>query len=534
MLAISIEKFLQIYSGLPICNQVDTFYTEPTSDKDIVDNYMPSKLWRLNNCYTIVNKKGERVRFRMNESQHKVYAASLRHPRVIVLKSRQQGISTLWLVSYFDDGITKKNFDIGLMAQGTDEAEKLLERVKILWETLDENFKSYYGISVIKDNTKEMGFSTKSTLFIRTSFRSTTLHRLHVSELGKIANKYPEKVRETRRGTLQALAQGNTGVIESTAEGDNAFKEMWDTAYNFTGERSLKDFYPVFLSWLDDPDCTISVNQVIDNNTAEYFAKLGAETGITLTQEQKNFWVVQYRELGDGVYQEYPSTPEEAFRATRLGTYYADEFLKRVLQSGREVKGLYDPNLDVQIAVDLGWDDSLVLCVYQVYRDTFRIIDEFADNNKNISHYTDWIKTRHWYNNLIEIQLGHDGAVHDLESGNTREQTFQEELDRATPDNPEPIKVIVRTLARTSRMDGIYEVRRIIGRLWIDSACTYLRKCFLNYRKEWNEKLNKYNEVPLHDEYSNGADAIRYMAVGHSTWVKQDISPREVQEDFDV
>lgn len=534
MLAITKEEFLEVYKGTTVCDYVDLFYTEPTSDVDIINNYMPSKLWRLNNCYTIVDKQGNRIRFRMNKAQHKVYAASLRHPRVIILKSRQQGISTLWLISFFDDAISKKNYDIGLMAQGIDEAEKLLERVKILWETLDENFKSYYGISVIKDNTKEMGFSTKSTLFIRTSFRSTTLQRLHVSELGKIANKYPEKVRETRRGTLQALAQGNIGVIESTAEGDNAFKEMWDTAYNFTGERSLKDFSPVFLSWLEDPDCNISVNQVIDGPTAEYFAKIEAELGIKMTQTQKNFWVVQYRELGDGVYQEYPATPEEAFRATRLGTYYADEFLKRVLQGGREIANLYDPNLDVQISVDQGWDDTNVLCVYQVYRDTFRIIAEFADNNKPIAHYTDWIKQQPWYHNLVEVQLGHDGAVHDFESGNTREQTWQEELDRETPDNPEPAKVNVRTLARTSRMDGIYEVRRIIGRLWIDPTCTYLRKCFLNYRKEWNEKLNKYNEAPLHDEYSNGADAIRYMAVGHQGWVAPKTREERSSEDFDV
>ncbi len=107
MLSISKEQFLEIYEGTSVCKHADLFYTEPKDDKDLQTNYLISKLWRLNNLYTIVDKYGNKIRFKMNLSQHRVYADCLRHPRLIILKSRQQGISTFWLVNFFDDCCTR-------------------------------------------------------------------------------------------------------------------------------------------------------------------------------------------------------------------------------------------------------------------------------------------------------------------------------------------------------------------------------------------------------------------------------------------
>ena len=144
-LAITREEFLDIYGDtvdisaferMPKDNSIDEEGNELSDgDQDLIDNFLPSKLWRLNNCYTIIHKKGgKQVLFRMNRAQHIVYAASLLHPRIIILKSRQQGISTFWLINFFDDTMIEENFNIGLMAQGKDEAGTLLDRVKIAWD----------------------------------------------------------------------------------------------------------------------------------------------------------------------------------------------------------------------------------------------------------------------------------------------------------------------------------------------------------------------------------------------------------------
>lgn len=504
MLSISKAQFLTIYAGTKVASYIDLFYSHPTNDVELLERYLPSKLWRLNNLYTIVNKFGQRIRFVMNLSQHKVYAASLRHPRLVILKSRQQGISTLWLVSFFDDTVTNRDFSIGLMAQGQDEAATLLERTKILWEELDPNIKEYLKIAISKDNTKEFSLTNGSNIFIRTSFRSTTLQRLHISEMGKIANKYPEKAQETKTGTLQAIAPGNIAVIESTAEGANLFKDMWDNAIKFYGQMSKKDFYPVFLSWLDDPDCILETDQLIGTNAYKYFNELEQKLRIELSQQQKNFWIAQYRELGEKIYQEYPSTPIEAFMATKDGSYYAKLYLEYVKGKNEKVD-LYDKNLDVQVAVDLGMNDTNVLNIFQTYKDEVRIIDEIHDSGQQISYYTDQLKEKPYAGNITRVLLPHDAEVAEMTSGKTRTQVFQEEMPG--------VEIVV--LPRTDVNEGIEQVRQIIRHLWIDPVkCPYLIECLYNYKKQWDEKWERWRNKPDHDEYSNGADSIRYLAVG--------------------
>lgn len=505
MLAITREEFREIYAGLPIVDDEELFYSKPTSDAEILSVYLPSKLWRLNNIYKIVDKYGNLISFKMNKSQHRVYAASLRHPRLIILKSRQQGISTFWLVSFFDDSITRRHFSIGLMAQGLDESTTLLTRVTILWDNLDENLKTFLKIKLGKDNTKEFSLSNSSNIFIRTSFRSTTLQRLHISEMGKIANKNPDKAQETKTGTLQAIAQGNTAVIESTAEGNNMFKEMWDNAIKFVSTLSTKDFMPVFLSWLDDPDCVLETDQVITSKIAQYFKELEAELDIELSRVQKNFWVAQYRELGDKIYQEYPSTPTEAFMATRDGSYYAKMYMNHVV-ANKKVHELspYDPNLDVQVAFDLGMNDTMSAGVFQEYMDEVRFIDEIYGSGEPIKYYTDQLKEKQYYDNITHLILPHDAEVKDLTSGKTRTETFEEEMPG----------IDITVLDRTAVQEGIEAVRQMLKNLVIWSGCEYIIECVLNYSKEWDEKTSRWKDKPKHDEFSNGADMVRYVALG--------------------
>jgi hypothetical protein len=524
MLNITKEQFLTIYAGTKILDYIDIFFTEPVDEEDLKNNYLTSKLWRLNNVYTIVNKYGKQVKFRMNLSQHKVYAASMRHSRLIILKSRQQGISTLWLVSFFDDGCTIRNFSIGLMAQGQDEASTLLTRVKILWETLPPAFIQYLGINIDVDNTKALSLSNGSSLFVRTSFRSTTLQRLHISEMGKIANKYPEKAKETKTGTLQAIAPGNIAIIESTAEGDNLFKEMWDNSVKYFGELSAKDFYPVFLSWLDDPDCIEQRAQIITDKQQQYFSAVEKELNITLSQEQKNFWVMQYRELGDSIYQEYPTTPIEAFMANKEGAYYARLYLEWVKGHKREVPDLYDKNLDVQVAVDLGMNDTNVLTIFQDYNDSTRIIDEIYDSGQEIAYYTNQLKKKPYFSSIKRVLLPHDANVRELTSGLTRREVFESELTG--------VEVVV--LERIGIAEGIEAVRQVIKRLWIDPKCQYLISCLFNYSKEYDDKRNRWRDKPDHNEFSNGADSLRYMAVGSVAFKLKERKRRAAQGYHDV
>jgi hypothetical protein len=516
-LSISREDFRKIYKDLPILEHEELFYSQAENRQQLVDEYLTSKLWRLNNIYTIVDKWGDRMIFKMNRAQHLVYAASLRHPRLVILKSRQQGISTFWLVSFFDDCCTQKDLSIGLMAQGQDEAEALLERTKLLWDTLDGEIKTFLGLRLLVDNTKEFKLSSNSKIFIRTSFRSTTLQRLHISEMGKIANAAPKKANEVKTGSLQALAQGNIGVVESTAEGDNLFKDMWDNAVLYLQNMSKKDFMPVFLSWIDDPDCNVEEDQVITPANAKYFKKIEDNLGIRLTRTQKNFWIVQYRELSERVYQEYPATALEAFMATKKGSYYADLYMEHIIGNNREIKNIYDKNLYTQCAFDLGMNDTMVCLPFQCYTDDeFRIIDEFYDNGQQIKYYTDWMKEQPWWETLNHVILPHDGAVTSLNDGKTREDIFREELKTNKDGTPKEIKVHITVLEKTASVNTDIELVRIaLHNLYLDIKCEFIKKCILGYKKEWDDRRERWRDKPDHSgDDSHGADAVRYMVMG--------------------
>ena len=528
-LAITEEQFNELYPDM--AGYYD-FFNEPPpvniTKEEFEKKYLASKLWRLNNIYTIINKDGKPVTFRMNYAQHMVYARTREHPRVIILKSRQQGISTLWLVSYFDDAVWCPFLNLGLMAQGADEAATLLERAKFLWDTLDSEIKNYIGVNLEKDNTKEFAFSNKSTMFIRVSFRSTTLQRLHISEFGKIANQYPKRAKETKTGTLQALGKGNTGVIESTAEGRNMFKQMWDDSNLalHSGQMTDKDFYPVFLSWVNDPDCNIYVDQSIDSEAAEYFKDLEQKLGLKLTQPQKNFWISQRRELGGDIYQEYPATPEEAFTASRDGTYYARSFNENVVRKGRVHEGVYDPNLPIDIYFDLGIDDYGVLLFTQWYRGEWRIIDEYWNNGYALAHYLDYIEHETPYEPRA-LRFPHDiqAREHGSAKANGLAKKRIDIVREYKRDNGCSWRIDV--LPKSGIANGIESVRRMLPAMRIDKGCTYIIDCLLNYSKEWDDKLQVWKQTPVHDEYSHGADTLRSFAVAAGESSGQHMSKEE-------
>lgn len=502
--AITKEEFFTLFPGK--FEVWELLNTKPRNMHELLTRYLPSKLWRLNNLYWITDKYGEAMVFKMKRAQWIVYAASLQHSRLIILKSRQQGISTLWLVSFFDDTICMSNFKSGLMAQERESAETLLERVKFLWDNLDPAMKARLNRKIAKNNSSEFSFNNNSTLYVRTSFRSATLQRLHVSELGKIANKSPEKAKETKTGSLQAIKAGNTAVIESTAEGANMFKQMWDTAVaqEAIGNLAGKDFKPVFLSWLDDPDCVESELQIISPEHRDYFTKLEAETGRKLTVEQKNFWIVQERELEGMIHQEYPATPAEAFAAAKDGTYWARRYIEKVIRRNQKRARLYDVNLPIYLVMDLGRSDYMVLNFFQYFEGQMRIVHEYYNSGEGLEHYATYIKNiakeRKW--RIAEIALPHDAEVSDLSAEDNK--TRQEILADYGITN-----TIV--LAKNGLHAGIEAVRQAMPNIWIDEDCVYIEKCMLGYTKEWNDLLNIWRDMPKKNEWAHGADTVRYM-----------------------
>ena len=57
--------------------------------------------------------------------------------------------------------------------------------------------------------------------------------------------------------------------------------------------------------------------------------------------------------------------------------------------------------------------------------------------------------------------------------------------------------------------------RNVLPLCWFDEVkCERLIDALASYRKEWDNRLKRYRERPLHDWSSHGADMFRYFAVG--------------------
>jgi len=479
--------------------------------QEFINTKLSSKLWRLNNLYTIRDKDAVKQILHLNNSQEKILK-KFKHNKKIILKSRQQGISTLYLAYYLDSCLFSSGFQAGIQSYGQDEADKLAKRAILMWDELDPDIKSLFDLKLVSNNQKGMTFSNGSILKIG-NFRGDTLQGLHVSELGKISKKYPDKAKELKTGAFQAVGKNSRITIESTAEGKTGlFYEMWAAAELHKKQGKALgpfEFEPIFLSWLEDTDCNIYQETEISDELNKYFTTIEESLGIKLTNTQKWWYASKSKELTSDMKQEYPTTAEEAFEQSVEGTYYRYEY------ENLKVKPcVYDPNLLVHSAMDLGMNDTFSIGFFQKHPDdSIKIIGEYMNSGHGLEWYRDVylaLTAKFGWKYGIDY-VPHDSKVRELIADKTR-WTAMKELGF----NP-----VLVTKHRV--MDGIEATRQFLKYVTIDQECEVIIGAIQNYRKKYDSKFKVFLDSPVHDEYSHTADMLRYMAMGNKNRPISDI-----------
>ena len=88
--------------------------------------------------------------------------------------------------------------------------------------------------------------------------------------------------------------------------------------------------------------------------------------------------------------------------------------------------------------------------------------------------------------------------------------------------------------------DGIAAVRRLFPQMYIDEGATGdLLEAMKAYRRQWNDNLLIFSDVPLHDWASDYCDALRYVAVaagvmGFAPKSKELTGSRELPSEFNL
>ncbi len=183
------------------------------------------------------------------------------------------------------------------------------------------------------------------------------------------------------------------------------------------------------------------------------------------------------------------------------GSYYA-KYLQEAKDEDRIGNIPWNKQLRVYTAWDLGYGDSCAIIFYQVSGNELHIIDYYENHGEGLPHYAGVLKSKPYI-------YGDHFAPHDVES-----HSFSSGMSAKEVGADLGLRFITLPTLKIRLEDGIEALRGIFPRIWIDQTkCKYLIKCLENYRKEFDARLEVYKHRPLHDKYSHGADAARYMAI---------------------
>jgi hypothetical protein len=175
-----------------------------------------SQLWRLNNLYHVESKKGQVVPFVMNEAQRSLYRNM--HYLNMILKARQLGFSTFIAIFFLDVCVFNPSTQAGIIDLTIDDAKKKLQKAKLAYDMVprfgqpeDERHWLHDWCPLVTSSAYELKWGNGSALDVGTSHRGGTKQYLHISELGPIAAKSPEKAKEIRTGALNAIHRVDGG-----------------------------------------------------------------------------------------------------------------------------------------------------------------------------------------------------------------------------------------------------------------------------------------------------------------------------------
>lgn len=314
----------------------------------------------------IKNKANQIIDFKLNLPQQRLYDVIKEQKkqnkpvRIIILKARQMGFSTVTESILFKETTTKFNVNTGIITHQDDATTNLFNMSKLMYDKLPLEMKP----SLKASNAKELVFNNDYGTGLNSKIRcmtagtsgvgrSYTYTNLHISELAF----WPGDKKETMTGLLQAVPNlpGTMIIIESTANGYEYFKDMWDKAVN--GEN---DFIPLFVGWNELEEYQMPYNGF--ELTSE--EKLLQENfNLTLEQLTWRRWCIKNNCSSDieQFKQEYPITPEEAFISTGYCYFNKEIIINRInkLKNTKPLRtGFFSYQLKGNDISDIAWEDD--------------------------------------------------------------------------------------------------------------------------------------------------------------------------------
>lgn len=251
--------------------------------------------------------------------------------RVIILKARQQGLSTYTGGYLYFSVSQQKARKAMVITHHADSTRALFDMTKRFHEHCPEILKPHTKYS----SRRELSFDILDSSYVVATAggdsvgRGETLTHVHASELAFWPKSNADEI---WNGLLQAVpnAPGTAVFVESTANGvSGIFYDLWRGAVE-----GKNGFVPVFIPWYADPTYREPVPDKFERTPDEIeLADL-----YDLDDEQLMFRRRKVAQNGIDLFkQEYPSEPEEAFLTTGRPVFNLEK-LQEQLKGTRDVE----------------------------------------------------------------------------------------------------------------------------------------------------------------------------------------------------
>ena len=299
--------------------------------------------------------------------------------------------------------------------------------------------------------------------------------------------------------TFVGLRQQDIGKIKSYEGYDVA----WVEEAAFVSEKSWSILIPTIRK--PGSEIWITFNPELDTDPVyeRFIVNPPPQTSIMKINWRDNPWFPQEldlerRHLKKVDPEAYENIWEGKCRAAVDGAIYHKEVAAAI--EGKRIKDVpYDPMLKVHAVFDLGFNDQTSIIFVQKSGSQLAIIDYLEDRHRTLDEYASEVKKKDY--NLGTIWLPHDGAAKNLQTGMSplevmRRQGFD-----------------VRIIQGAKVEVGIKAAKQVFSQCYFDEMKTKrLLECLKRYRRRIPVTTGEPSS-PIHDEFSHGADAFRYMAL---------------------
>jgi len=336
-----------------------------------------------------------------------------------------------------------------------------------------------------------------------------SVHKLLADQISELGLNYHYEVLQTeirgKNGTEFVFAGLSTQTIDSIKSFEGA-----DRCWVEEGQSVSKKSWAILIPTIRKPGSEIWISFNPDLDTDDTWVRFIENTppGTVLipVSYADNPWLsdelkkeMEHLRRIDPV--EFENVWGGKCRAAAEGAIYTRE-MRALTDSKRICTVPIDPMLKTHTVWDLGFNDAVAIIFVQRHLSEVRIVDYLEDNLRRMDDYAAEIQLKKY--NWGTDYLPWDGADErfKLTDTSTSPQGILRKLGRKVEIVP---KVDVET--------GIKKARIVFGRCSFDKERTLrLRECLKRYRRSIPASTDE-PAGPLHDEFSHGADAFRYLSL---------------------